>query len=432
MTQAREYLVPSRSQPGVRYRVVVGIDGEPVCHCAGYEFRASCWHIEYVKEHLLSDENTALVPIKVEPPKAVLPTKDELGVIGLIARSVVSAKGHAVPSHIDSSAKAAAVMLAGFELGVKPMTALRHVLVVNGRTEPDAQLMAGIVQAHEPDARIEVVELTDESCTMRLVRPSRGINAEYTYTLDDAKKAGLVKGNNPWSLYPKDMMRWAAVKRLCRAYAPDLINAVGASIGDGESIVASVAGEAPAAPTTFIDVESRVSREALYNEGDTPDSPTVGTETGEVTDEPQPEAEADVPPAADVAEGEFTEDHEPEPEPGAADEPEAAPEVPQDTAAGVDTAADDEHDATLREINAAGDWIRETARAKRIPRDLLARAVGVSATPWGQAVMAIAGDLEEYKRRWSAVEKWIEGHEGKTIADFIAARERAAAAPVEA
>ena len=51
-----------------------------------------------------------------------------------------------------------AVMLAGWEVGAKPMTALRHMFVVNGRTEPDAQLMMGIVKARDPSARFQFQE----------------------------------------------------------------------------------------------------------------------------------------------------------------------------------------------------------------------------------------------------------------------------------
>lgn len=251
----------------------------------------------------------ALVPIRLEPPRTVLPTQAELSVIWDIAQSVVATRGHAVPMSIDSPAKAAAVMLAGHELGVKPMTALRHIFVVNGRTEPDAQIMAGILAAREPDAQLEIIELTAERCTMRISRPSRGVRAEYTYELADAERAGLLKNDN-WRKYPKDMLRWAATKRLCRAYAPDLVNSV-AAYAPAAPLLAEPAEEAIEAFTE----RGPIPAALLYNPGDEDEDDLATDEgtsyadpvTGEITEPAeaapqwteaarQPEPAGDVPP----------------------------------------------------------------------------------------------------------------------------------------
>lgn len=231
--RTREVIVASQSTAGRAYRVLIGIDGTAVCTCMGWEAHGHCEHGRKALEDLMTTDPTmALVPIRVEPPRTILPSKQELEIIGILARSVVGARGHAVPAALDTPQKAAAVMIAGFELGVKPMTALRHFFVVNGKTEPDAQIMAGILQSREPDSSLTIVELTAERCTMRITRPARSLAAEYTYTIDDAKASGLIKPGNPWDKFPKDMLRWAVTKRLCRAYAPDLINAVGVEVND--------------------------------------------------------------------------------------------------------------------------------------------------------------------------------------------------------
>ena len=118
--------VRSRTDPEKVYTLLVGPTGEATCTCAGYEHRGSCWHLKYLREEraLNEESSTALVPIEVRPPTSVLPTRAELSIIGTVAKTVVAARGHAVPKEIDSPAKAAAVMLAGWELGVRPMTAL--------------------------------------------------------------------------------------------------------------------------------------------------------------------------------------------------------------------------------------------------------------------------------------------------------------------
>lgn len=231
------------------------------------------------------DPDQQLQAIAVQPPNAALPTKDEMAMMTMLSRSVIQAKG-LIPAQLDTPEKAFAVLLAGWELGVKPMTALRHLFIVGGKVEPDAQIMAGILASKEPDSRIEVVALTDDSCTMRIERPSRGVRAEYTYALADARKAQLVKPGSNWDKFPKDMMRWAATKRLCRAYAPDIINAI-ADVGAGAMLAADVEGRSSRELAEYVDAHALASPE-LYSPGDRPgvvvaeDGTVVDSTTGEV------------------------------------------------------------------------------------------------------------------------------------------------------
>ena len=228
--ERREIHVPSRSEPGVYYTVLIGIDGEVSCNCGGYEHRQDCWHVRYVKEEGMT---TALTTIKVQPPSAALPTSDEMKSMDMVAAHLIESKAVAIPTNLKTKEDVRAVIFAGWEFGVKPMTALRHIGVINGKTEPDAQLMAGIILAKESDARFVVSKETPDSTTVRFTRPSKGIDVEYTVTMDDAKRAGLAGKPGPWTQYPRDMRRWHAVKRLCRTYAPDLINGIAsATYGD--------------------------------------------------------------------------------------------------------------------------------------------------------------------------------------------------------
>ena len=173
-------------------------------------------------------------PLEVSIPPRSLPTQAELSVMGKIAQTLVQARGHSVPKEIDSAAKAAAVLLAGWELGVKPMTAFRHIFVVNGRTEPDAQVMMGLVRAKDPSAQFIFHEYTAERCKVELRRGGQSI-VTVEYTLRDAEKSGqLGKQGSVWKVYPRDMCAWAAVKRACRLGAPDLVNAI-PSVMEGDA-----------------------------------------------------------------------------------------------------------------------------------------------------------------------------------------------------
>lgn len=350
MTAAVEVRVPSRTTPGAFHRVLVGIDGKTTCTCAAGEYRGDCWAQKYVREERMTNEHSqALVPIKVAPPAAMLPTQAELNVIGTLARTVIGARGHAVPENIDTPAKAAAIMLAGFELGVRPMTALRHVMVIKGKTEPDAQLMLGILQARESDARIEIVELTDEKCTMRILRPRRGINAEYTYTLKDAERAGLTRPSRSgepsnWTKFPKDMLRWAVTKRLCRAYAPDIINSISSiDVGEVEELMDAL-DEAQPEPAYIEAATTPVAVNELYNPGDEPED--VDPATGEILD-------------AEPAQGDV---------------------------------------APFTRLMDAQEWVTQAARKAKYSTTDVMEALGLEDSVAGYERMAL--DLDAYKARW--------------------------------
>lgn len=170
------------------------------------------------------------------PPDSLLPDHSELKIMQMIAASVIGARGHAVPKEFDSIPKAMAVMIAGWEAGFRPMTALRHFFVINGRTEPDAQAMAAIVMGRDPSARFTWVEYSSTICEVVLERAGRK-PVRVSYTLDDAKKSGQLEKSGPWKQYTRDMLAWSAMKRACRLGAPELINLPALALRDVTELV---------------------------------------------------------------------------------------------------------------------------------------------------------------------------------------------------
>lgn len=264
--------VPSRTAAGVYYHVLIGPEGDATCTCRGYEIRRDCWHCRYVQEER-NMTTQALTTIKVMPPPSVLPTKDELEAMDMVAARLYASGAVAIPENLKTQRDVATVILAGWELGVKPGTALRHIAVIKGKAEPDGQLMAGIVTSREPDASFEITEDDGAKVTVRFRRPRKNYDVLYTYSLADATKAGLTQNGVNWQKFPRDMMRWAAIKRLCRTYASDLINGIQSTVyGDMPATLAPIPDpdEEP-----FIEGSARlVEDEELYSEGDSPDAPT--------------------------------------------------------------------------------------------------------------------------------------------------------------
>jgi hypothetical protein len=255
---------PSDTVAGRLYRVETQ-DGTGVCDCRGYRSWGHCKHVdralaeEKETSAMTTQENARVADdqalaehdgrppdaVAVNPPARVLPTMEELGIMGKIANSLVNARGHAIPTAIDSPSKAAAVMLAGWELGLRPMTAFRHIFVVNGRTEPDAQVMMGLVQAKDPGAQFIFHTYTHDACKVELRRPGRApVVVEYTKA--DATQSGQMAKPGPWKQYTRDMLAWSAVKRACRLGAADLINAIPSiDVGDMGDVIEATATELP-------------------------------------------------------------------------------------------------------------------------------------------------------------------------------------------
>lgn len=261
------YRVPSETRDGTTYNVAYA-RGEAVCDCPAGRRNMNCKHRKEVLKMTTEtkSEEAALVPIKVVPHTAILPTKAEMSVMAMLSKGLRLASGVAVPKQLDTAGKVLAVVQAGWEMGVRPMTAMRHIAIVNGRTEPDAQLMMGIVMAAEPDAKFIVEELTPEKAVIRFLRPQRGLNVEHTYTIAEAKSAGLLEKGGPWRSFPKDMLRWAAIKRLCRTYAPDLINSIAPiRVAEAAATLATIEDD----PLEDDEIDAEFT--ALYNEGDEPE-----------------------------------------------------------------------------------------------------------------------------------------------------------------
>lgn len=231
--------VASFTDPDVEYTVLAGPTGEATCNCGDWEYRKAndggdCKHIRKARSEM-SETSTALVPVTINPPARTLPAVSELQSMDLVAAQLAETRAIALPAGIKSKEDIRAVILAGWEWGIRPMEALRCFHLIKGQVTASAETMAGMVNHRESDARLEIVSMTDESVTMRFTRPSKHVKAEYTYTLADAAKAGLA-GKDNWAGHPKDMMRWAATRRLIRVYAPDLIHNFGAA---GAALVAA-------------------------------------------------------------------------------------------------------------------------------------------------------------------------------------------------
>lgn len=112
-----------------------------------------------------------------------------------------------LPKHIRNGAQAAAVILAGQELGMKPMRALRSLQLVEGKVVEAADSQLSRFHA---DGGKSVWKRLDETGAVLWLRHPNGAEHEEAFTIEDAQRAKLL-GKDVWQKYPKAMLRSRAI-----------------------------------------------------------------------------------------------------------------------------------------------------------------------------------------------------------------------------
>jgi hypothetical protein len=115
--------------------------------------------------------------------------------------------------------QAMAIVQTGRELGLQPFQSLRSMSFIGGRLTMSVQLQLAL--ARRQGGRLESIKETDDSCCVTLGRGDERIAC--TYTINDARKAGLVKPGGAWEKYGRQMLRWRAIGDALRLIAPDLV-----------------------------------------------------------------------------------------------------------------------------------------------------------------------------------------------------------------
>lgn len=120
-------------------------------------------------------------------------------------------------------AEITAAVLYGHELGIGPMTSLQQIAVVEGRPAPSAQL--GVALALAAGHEVWVVEATNTRAVVSGRRRGSEEVQTVTWTMDDAKRAGLDRKDN-WRGYPRAMLTHRAQAELVRNVFPDVLGGI--------------------------------------------------------------------------------------------------------------------------------------------------------------------------------------------------------------
>jgi hypothetical protein len=112
----------------------------------------------------------------------------------------------------------------GAELGLKPMQSLQGISVINGRPSIWGDAMRALVISH-PEFEDLHEDKQDTQCTVTLKRRGRS-PVVTTFSMEDAKKAGLAGKSGPWQTAPRRMLQMRAFAFAARDLFADALKGI--------------------------------------------------------------------------------------------------------------------------------------------------------------------------------------------------------------
>jgi 5'-3' exonuclease len=104
------------------------------------------------------------------------------------------------------------------ELGLKMTTALDGFHIIEGKPSASADLMRALAERHPDCEYFRIIDSSAESATWETKHRRHKEPTRYTYTIAEARQAGLTSGN--WAKRPRDMLTKTAASKLARLVYP--------------------------------------------------------------------------------------------------------------------------------------------------------------------------------------------------------------------
>lgn len=117
-----------------------------------------------------------------------------------------------------------AIVHKAMSLGIDPIEALNGGLYfVQGKVEMSGILMARLIRQHKHSITLDR-QSNDTICILHGKRADNGDTWKTSFSIDDAKRAGLLSSSSsPWTKYPDIMCYNRALSKLARQLFPDVI-----------------------------------------------------------------------------------------------------------------------------------------------------------------------------------------------------------------
>jgi hypothetical protein len=195
------------------------------------------------------------------------PTMDRESLKTLMDQAVRYVDSGLLPASIKTPQQALIIMAQGRELGIPSTVALRQIVVVQGKPTCSAELMMALVHRTYGQSAIRVFRTDNDACTVQYRQAGWDGVSEYTFSMDDAKRANLLK-NPTWTAYPAAMLRARAISAVVRFAFPECIAGLYTPEEMGAEVVVTdeghvnvVAGETRPAVAVVASAESSCDKE---------------------------------------------------------------------------------------------------------------------------------------------------------------------------
>jgi hypothetical protein len=171
---------------------------------------------------------------------------------------------------LKSDAEAAVKILMGAEIGIGPMQSLATIDVIDGKPALSARLLSSLLR--RAGYRWQITQHDADACVMTVLYPDGAVAGEASFSIAEAKAAGLA-GRKNWNAYRKDMLFARAISRACRWYAPEV--ALGA-YETSEMEESAISAPSPTRRYTEAEIEEG-HRQYLATPSPTESVPTVAS-----------------------------------------------------------------------------------------------------------------------------------------------------------
>lgn len=149
---------------------------------------------------------------------AIIPTKEEMSVIQVIAQAAADSK------HFDKLGGYAGILsicLYAREIHMPPLAALYGGMHnIQGKISMSSEMMMSLIRRE--GHKIEILQADGNACKVKGTRKDTGETYTSFYSLEDAKKAGLIKSGGAFEKHPSDMLFARATGQLKRRLFPDV------------------------------------------------------------------------------------------------------------------------------------------------------------------------------------------------------------------
>ena len=164
---------------------------------------------------------------------SILPSKEEFDCYMELARHLTQTGF--LPSSVRTPEQGLAIMLRGRDFGLSVMESFAALHVVEGKVECSADFMHAQVRLRT-GCKIQRVEHTPTRCTLLPVYPDGSQGEPITWTIEQARDAGITRywskkynkwvEKMPWKTSPRAMLHHRCCSELCRAEWPEIFYGV--------------------------------------------------------------------------------------------------------------------------------------------------------------------------------------------------------------